>query len=294
MKTRAYRFKTGLYTAAQSFSLIWTHKKLLLYALCATGLSFLATIVLYNVLSLSFPDRIGLTHLLREALCALNPVCSSATSNMFLLATTSFLILASSSFFMVAMLHCAGHIVAGEQGSFIESLRKVLTKLPIIIIWALFSLVIEQLAMTGATSASSLLSFLTLLLIISIRIATFFVLPLIAYSHETFLGILRMSWTITKNLFVEMTGGGLWFFIIASLLFIPMALFWSQWHIPGTTHAIAPWHTSNFILAGALIVQFLIRVGMATAFALFKALLYSDYRRKNPTIDESYRHPWPS
>jgi hypothetical protein len=290
MKTFFYRFKTGLYTAVQSFSLAWSHKELFAYALCASGFSFLVTVVLYNMLNISYPDEISVKHLLKEALCAINPSCSQELGNTVILALASFIVLSITNFFWVAMFHHAGHILAGEKQSFFESIKKIVTKIPLILAWAGIALGIEQSAIMASGFSSKALSFFALLLFIGIHFATFFILPLIAYTNGNLKEIIILSFTVAKNRLVEVLGGGTWFAIIAGLFFVPMALFWGYWHM---TDISAPWFKNGFVLLAALCAQLGIRIFIGTSFALFKGLIYSDYHRKNPTLEELYKFPWP-
>ena len=290
MKTSFYRFKTGLYTAVQSFSLAWSHKELFAYALCASGFSFLVTVVLYNILNIAYPNEISVSHLLKEALCAINPSCSQELGNTIILAIASFIVLFITNFFWVAMFHHAGHILAGEKQSFFESIRKIVIKIPLILAWAGIALCIEQFTIMASGFSSKILSFIALLLFVGVHFATFFVLPLIAYTNENLKGILTLSFTVAKNCFIEILGGGTWFAIIAGLFFIPMALFWEYWHM---TDISAPWFKNGIVLLVALCAQLGIRIFIGTSFALFKGLIYSDYHRKNPTLEELYKFPWP-
>ena len=290
MKTFFYRFKTGLYTAVQSFGLTWNHKELLIYALCASGFSFLVTIILYNTLTISYPDKISVNHLLKEALCAINPTCTPEFGNTLILALSSFIVLAVTNFFWVAMFHHAGHILAGEKRPFFESTKKVLAKTPLILVWAGIALCIEQFAITANSFSSQVLSLLALLLFVCIHLATFFILPLIAYTNAPLTGIISLSFTVAKNRFIEILGGGTWFSIVAGLFFIPMALFWGYWN---TEDFASPWLKNGFIMVLAALIQLGIRIFIGTSFALFKGLVYSDYHRKNPTLEEMYKFPWP-
>lgn len=290
MKTAFYRFKTGLYTAVQSFGLAWSHKELFAYALCASGFSFLVTVILYNVLNISYPNEISIKHLLKEALCAINPSCSQELGNTIILALTSFIVLFITNFFWVALFHHTGHILAGEKQSFFESIKKIYTKIPLILAWAALALVIEQCTVMASNFSSKMFSLIALLLFVGIHFATFFVLPLIAYTSENLWGIITLSFTVAKNRFIEIIGGGTWFAIVTGLFFVPMALFWEYWHM---TDLSAPWFKNGFVLLVALCAQLGIRIFIGTSFALFKGLIYNDYHRKNPTLEELYKFPWP-
>jgi len=290
MKTSFYRFKTGLYTAVQSFSLAWSHKELFAYALCASGFSFLVTVGLYNLLNISYPNEISVSHLLKEALCAINPSCSQELGNTIILALTSFIVLAITNFFWVAMFHHAGHILAGEKRSFFESISNIGPKIPLILAWAAIALCIEQLTIMINRFSSKTLAFVSLLLFFSVHFVTFFVLPVIAYTNKNVKGVIILSFTVAKNRFIEILGGGTWFTIIAGLFFIPMALFWEYWHM---TDLSAPWFKNGIVLLMALVAQLGIRIFIGTSFALFKGLIYSDYHRKNPPLEELYKFPWP-
>lgn len=289
MKTFFYRFKTGLYSAVQSFGLAWSHKELFAYALCASGFSFLVTIILYNELNISYPNGISIKHLLKEALCAINSSCEQGVSTTIILTLTSFIVLAITNFFWVAMFHHAGHILAGEKRSFFESIKKISNKIPLIFAWAGIALCIEQVALAASTYSSQILSLTTLLLFIGFHFATFFVLPLIAYTNATIKGIIILSFTVAKNRFVEILGGGTWFAIVAGLFFIPMALFLNYW----LTGLATPLLKNSIILLLVLVTQLGIRIFIGTSFALFKGIIYSDYHRKNPTLEELYKFPWP-
>lgn len=286
MKTYFFRFKTGLYTAVQSFGLAWRHKELLVYTLCASGTSFIASIILYNLLNQSLPEQIDLGLLLKEALCVINPACSHEFGHTLALVLTSFASLIVANFFLTALFHRAAHILTGENHSFGESLKKTSPKLLRIIAWSALALCIEQIVIVASSLSSTFLSLGALLAFISIHFATFFVLPIIAYTQETLKGALFLSFSVTKNRFIEIIGGGTWFVIIAGLFFIPLSLFWGYWQIK-------PLLTMPLVLLSIGLTQLSVRIFLSTSFTLFKGLIYSDHQRENTTLEDIYRFPWP-
>ncbi len=267
-------FKTGLYSACQSFSMLWHQKKLLLYFGLPALIGLFARFLMHNFLSMPLPFM-QYVQIIYKHLLEIPHLGRFLMAFGWIFLTSIFL-----TFFAVALIYHANQIMKGQKVTIGKSLCSSLPKINLIILWALQSTVVDFLITLILANIDKIteryLHIIIALLIIFLLVAwflyTFFVLTLITLKNDSFLRILQTSGIITKSLWAEILGGEFWFFLVILLCFTPIFLLW----LLGSHLSINP----LFVFASLFTSEIILRAFISTAHTLFKLMLYLEYEKK--------------
>lgn len=168
-------------------------------------------------------------------------------------------------FFNVALMHCTHLYFKGEEVSLQAGLRFSLSRLGAIVSWALFAATVGTLLRILQESLGKIGKIIIGLIGIVWNIATFFVVPVIAYENENAIGAFKRSVQLMKEKWGESIGASFSFGIIQFIAFLLLGAL--AFVIGSFVHIIAG-------VAVAVIGGILILATMSAAQSIFISAVY--------------------
>ncbi|MCA9770460.1 hypothetical protein KC460_03780 [Candidatus Dependentiae bacterium] len=279
---RVKDFKKGLQHAADSISMIWQQKTLLLYLGVLAIASIFLLLVFYNALLFSvssqhYPGILSNIANITERLIS-TPDWFRFLGKMAILFCTLFI----TTLFNVALVWHAKKILEKIPTTLLISIRASVAHYYMIGMWALISMagiLIQQKRTDLIESIEQLttpLTLISILIAISWFLLTFFVMQVIVFEvHTNIFTIILRSGSLVRTLFFKVLGGQFWLGLIMILVITPPIVFANVY--PRFVH---------FEL-GTMIVVLALKSILSTAQALFKTILYQEYISQKT-------HPHPS
>jgi len=271
MTTILMRFKSGLYTATQSFSMLWQQKKLLVYLGIPAGLNIILRLLLHNT---GTPLKsFKLASVLYQIFLSFPLWAHKVGLFVLFLATTMI-----TTFFTVALIYRIAQTIQGVSVTFWQSFTACWPKRNIIALWALPLALIDFLinSMLDSTLLTNFSLSATCILLIGLILwflYTFFVLQLIALNNMPFGVTVQRSGMITKHTIVEIIGVECWFtltIILVTIPFLVMELLFKN--IP-----VNP----ILVFLGLFISEFMLKCWLTTAHIIAKTMLYQSYCKES-------------
>lgn len=126
-------------------------------------------------------------------------------------------------FFNTALIHCTHLYFSGEKPTIRQGLQFALSRIGVILSWAAFAATVGTALRILQDNLGSIGKFITGLIGIVWSIATFFVVPVIAYENLGPIAAFKRSAEIMRNKWGERLGAGFSFGLIQFLAFIVLA-----------------------------------------------------------------------
>lgn len=254
------RFKNGIYMATQSFTMLWQQKQLLLYLALPIAFDFVINSLLY---------------------CAQNSIPHAPLIAQVVVA---FCVTIPLVYLTAALLHHTAHIMQGETTTFSESVTAIKEKFAPIATWiclmiltelaiTMLPLLIAQIPYTGWLNVG--ISIILVLALAAWLFYSFFVLPLIVFNDYTFIDTLKQSGRMVYTFWVQILAGEAWFGIVILIITIPLMLIMA-----------APTSVTCSLGIVVFICRLIARWAILTAHAIFKVILYKEYTKNYPDIEE--------
>ncbi len=127
-------------------------------------------------------------------------------------------------FFNVGLVYCARHILEGEETSFAEGISYAMTRTQTILAWAALAATVGMIIKTIQERSGSLGQILAGIIGIVWSVATFFVVPIIAYEDVNPIEAVKRSGQIMKDKWGESIGSNFSFGLFTLLGIILVAL----------------------------------------------------------------------
>lgn len=274
MEPRA-QFKSGLYTASYSLSLLTRHKKLLLFF----GIPLLARMIFititYNMLisSLATPNDLSLElHTLINSVTTL-----PAFVRYFGIFFLTLCALTTVAFFSVALVHHILAILENEETPLRASFSHAWQKFMLIVEWSTFATVIVlYLQMMNAYTQRHffIASIIPLMLIGLWSLATFYILPVISTQKTSIFTAIKTSYYAVKETFFALLGGQVFIGLMVLLAYVPFIII-------DLSVNLAENHPLLFLMVHTIITVFG-RI-FATINIIFKTVMY--YQHKQPEVE---------
>lgn len=169
-------------------------------------------------------------------------------------------------FFNVGLVHCAKQILEGEQTSVSQGIRYAFSRLGVILAWASLAATVGLILKTIQERAGAVGKIITGIIGVIWGIATYFVIPVIAYENVGPFQAIKRSSEIIKNKWGESLGANFSFgaFTVLGLLLIALPI---GFLIGYAIHPVAGF------LAG-LLIYLAIQTVMSAANVVFLAAAY--------------------
>lgn len=221
------KYWAGIYTASDSFALIWKRPELLVY-LTSTTLFY----VIFDRLCTGKPFLGFIGYMLTVIFT--QPCATHTEQCIHLLLPLSFLYFFIITAAQVALVRHTMALVSQEK----EQMRiarvasHVKKALSHILVWAMLITFINYIFFNTAQYCSEYSSAMKISAItlwaLAIPLlwtwATFFVIPLIAISSTTILQTLKKSWQVARNQFFQILGTQSWILIASLIIFTPLLI----------------------------------------------------------------------
>jgi len=225
------RFCNGIYTASNSFAMLWFHPKLLIYLGFAAITYFFAQILVYNIPMRGFAgDELTIFIGMQGLQYSLIEFTHWIYHGLLVMGTFVYV-------FIITFLHVCliRHVLAilyedTERARIRVVLRTSWSALGRITVWSIIftsiSSILRIIAVSTYTSKTtfSLGLVAIIMLVCCWSLLTFFVLPIIAVHNISIWRAIRTSYTMIKRLFVEVVGAECWIALTALLVFLPLSI----------------------------------------------------------------------
>ena len=209
------RFSNGWNIASNSWAVLKENRKLILFPILS-GLSMLAVILSFVVIALAsvgwdfeafdnIQDRGNIVHYLF--------VFGYYLINYFIIV-----------FFNTALIHCTHLYFMGEKPTIRQGLQFAVSRIGVLLSWAAFAATVGTALRLLQDNLGSIGKFVTGLIGIVWSIATFFVVPVIAYENLGPIAAFKRSAELMKQKWGERLGAGFSFGLIQLVSFIVLAL----------------------------------------------------------------------
>ena len=279
--------KRGLQIASSSFSFLWHHPQLLLYAIVPILIQVTFELILYNML-VGSQNKIPLTFAEFDSLALFIARIPNWLHYGGLLAIifVSFFIML---FFNAALINHTMHILQYKKSSIAQSIQAAMQKFFILFCWALISLIPLVMLQATQSSVTSSTPWLPSLFIIVASITfsgawsliTLFVMPVITLEPRHIGSALVKSFSILKHYFIQTISGELFLGFLTIFAF-SMTLFL------GSAYSLLAASYTSMALAGVTFLSILIRCILTTAHTIFKTIIYDEYT--SPEREFTFSH----
>lgn len=265
------KFKKGLSISSKSFSLIWNHKKLLVYLGIPVLLGTLAEILAYNIQ----PDSASICACFSQK-DAIARILRLGTSHSFfhyiLIIFVSFFYLAIVTFQSIALTNHTYTICKKEKKGIKEIIKSCIPKIKTAIIWTIFTLIpIVTFHMINAqieknnSIFSQLFYAIIIFAIFTIwSLITAFVIQTITIENANIKLAIKKSISAIKKLFFQYLGVIFWIGLIALLSATPFLI-------------LERFINTIYILSIPLIL--IIYCVISSAYVISKTLLYLEFKK---------------
>lgn len=179
-------------------------------------------------------------------------------------------------FFNVGLVHCTRMYLMGESPTVGDGIRYSMSRLPIILGWAVLSATVGLVLKAIQENAGTVGEILSGLLGMVWSIVTFFVVPVLAYENTGPLAALKRSGKIMKEKWGESIGASFSFGIISFVGFLIIAL--PIGFLIGMIHPIAG-------IAAGVFAAFLIQSIVSSAEMVFITSVYHQIVQNEPVED---------
>lgn len=170
-------------------------------------------------------------------------------------------------FFNVGLVHCARLILAGKQTNFVDGVNFALSRIGTVFAWAVLAATVGLLLNIIQNKAGKWGKVITGMIGAVWSIATFFVVPILAYEDVNPIDAVKRSGKMMKDTWGESLGAtfsfGIFTFLGTFLIALPLGFLFGLIH-PGAG-----------IVAGVLIVG-LIQISVSAANVVFLAAVYQN------------------
>ena len=225
------RFREGIYTASNSFAMLYVHPKLLIYLGIAAVLYFFAQVLVYNVPVVGFAGD-ELTLFIGMQGIQYSFIEFTQWLHQGLLIIVTFIYSLIITFLNVCLIrHVLALIYEDTAHARVRViLRKSWSAINRILVWSvlftLMSLVLRVIALsTNASPVGHIVGLIAVPVFVGCwSLLTFFVLPVIAVHDVSIWRAIRTSYKMVVTLVIEIIGAECWFGIISLLIFIPLSI----------------------------------------------------------------------
>ncbi|TCZ75000.1 DUF6159 family protein [Flaviaesturariibacter aridisoli] len=207
------RLSTGWRIALNSFSILRANKQLLIFPVLS-GLSLLLIIGSFAGAFFAFAD-----------IDQFNPDNKVFTyGTMFVFYLVNYFVI---TFFNMALVHCTRLYFLGQEVSVREGIRFSVSRLPVIFSWALFAATVGTILRVIQENSGLIGKIITGIIGIVFSIATFFVVPVIAYEELGPIDAFKRSSQLMREKWGESLGSRFSFGVVnlLGLLLVVLPLF---------------------------------------------------------------------
>jgi len=209
------RFSNGWNIASNSWAVLKENRKLILFPILS-GLSMLLVILSFVLFALA---SVGWDF------GAFNDIKEQGTVVHYLFVFGYYLInYFIIVFFNTALIHCTHLYFHGEKPTIRQGLQFAASRIGVLLSWAAFAATVGTALRLLQDNLGSIGKFITGLIGIVWSIATFFVVPVIAYENLGPIAAFKRSAELMRQKWGERLGAGFSFFLIQFLGFIALAL----------------------------------------------------------------------
>jgi hypothetical protein len=247
------RLSNGWTLAKSSFKILKANKQLIVFPILS-GISLLLVIASFFVITLA---NSGWE---LEALRA--PGSAEYYLVLFLFYLVNYFIVV---FFNMALIHCTRLYFRGEEVSVEAGLKFSVSRIGAIFSWAVFAATVGFILKAIQENSGILGKIITAIVGVVWSVATFFVVPIIAYENLGPIGAFKRSAEMMKNKWGESIGAGFSFFLVQflAILIICVPLFF----LGSVVHPV-------FGIALAVLAMFVIMAVMSAAQTIFVSAVY--------------------
>ena len=207
------RLSNGWTLAMNSFKVLKANKQLIIFPILST----ISLILIMGSFVLVFFEAYGWNFDKMEEFATINTYLF-----MFVFYVINYFAVV---FFNVALIHCTRLYFRGEEGSINAGLRYAMSRIGAIFLWSLFAGLVGTILRIIQEESGLIGKIITGIIGIVWSIATFFVVPVIAYENLGPIGAFKRSAQLMKQKWGESLGAtfsfGLIQFIVILLLIIP-------------------------------------------------------------------------
>ncbi|MFC1843145.1 hypothetical protein ACFLYU_05810 [Candidatus Dependentiae bacterium] len=266
------RFQKGFETATKSFSILWEHKKLLIYLGIPIVLGVLVEILIYNI-KLD-PSSICTSFSQKDAIARILKLDTSYSWLRYMSVIFAYFIYLA--IVTLANMSLTKHTYAICKKERI-GLRKIVTwaisKIKLAIIWTFFMhipiitfhMINSHILKSPSLLAKSFYALITLSIFVTWSIITLFVIQAIAIDNAGVKAAIKSSILSVKKIFSEYLGAMLWIVLTGTIFTIPF---------------IVLERFVNAIYFFAIPMVLLIYCYISSTYTVSKTLLYIDSKKK--------------
>jgi len=219
------RFKNGLYTASNSFNLLWKNKKLILYLGIPIFAKSILDIIIYNLNAA--PEGFKVPFLHQSSIVFLVKITESYSWTGYLALTIINLIFLSIlTIESVALTDHTYKIMKNKKIGFRQTFIECANKFKTAIVWAIVTFIPISINFVATNIFSNIfiIRWLIVTLFITWSAITVFVIQAITIENLDLLKSIKKSFFTMKNIVIEFLGAIFWIGLIGLLTLLPFLI----------------------------------------------------------------------